>query len=68
MDVKVGRCWHGLAGVLVGSGAVFAATSLIAALGYPSWMWLFVMAGLVLPPVVALVAVIAWAADRLANS
>ena len=69
MDVaKVGRGWHGLVGVLAGSGAVFAVTSVIAARGYPSWMWWFVMAGLVLPPVVAVVAVVAWTAHRLAQS
>ena len=54
--------------VVVGaSGVVFAAASVIAAIGYPSWMWWFVAAGLVLPPAVALTAVVAWAARRLAH-
>ena len=69
MDVaRVGWGWRGLVWVLAGSGAVFAVTSVIAAIGYPSGMWWFITAGLVLPPVVALVAVVAWTAHRLAHS
>ena len=43
--------------VLIACPVVFASTILYATFsGYPSWMWAFVMAGLFLPPVVAVVA------------
>jgi hypothetical protein len=32
--------------------AVFVTASVIAAVGYAEWMWVFVFAGLVFPPVV----------------
>lgn len=54
-----------LAAVMGGCVAVFAAVSVAAAVGYPSWMWAFVFGGLVLAPAVALVAMLAWAASRL---
>lgn len=37
--------------------AVFVAASVVAAVGYAEWMWAFVFVGLVLPPVVLVVAV-----------
>ncbi len=39
--------------------AVFAAASAVAAVGYAEWMWAFVFAGLVLPPLVVVFAVAA---------
>ncbi len=39
--------------------AVFGAASVVAAVGYPEWMWVFVFAGLVVPPVVLVLAVAA---------
>ena len=45
--------------VLIACPVVFASTFLYATFsGYPSWMWEFVMAGLFLPPVVAVVALV----------
>jgi cation transporter-like permease len=44
---------------LIACPVVFASTFLYAIFtGYPSWMWYFVMAGLFLPPVVAVVTVV----------
>ncbi len=44
---------------LISCPVVFASTILYATFsGYPSWMWYFLMAGLFLPPVVAVVAVV----------
>lgn len=57
-----------LAAVLGGCVAVFAAASVAAAVGYPSWMWAFVFGGLVFAPAVALVAIVAWAASRLTGA
>lgn len=37
------------AGVVGASVAIFVATYLVAKTDYPEWMWLFVMAGLLLP-------------------
>lgn len=48
-----------LAVVVAVSVAVFAVASVVGAVGYPEWMWWFVFAGLVLPPVVVVVAVAA---------
>lgn len=39
--------------------AVFGAASATAAVGYAEWMWVFVFAGLVVPPVVLILAVAA---------
>ena len=57
-----------LAAVMGGCVAVFAAASVAAAVGYPSWRWAFVFGGLVLAPAVALVAMVAWAASRLTGT
>ena len=48
--------------------AVFAAASAVAAVGYAEWMWAFVFAGLVLPPVVLVVAVGVALGDRLSRA
>jgi predicted branched-subunit amino acid permease len=57
-----------LAKVIGGCVAAFAAASVAAAVGYPSWMWVFVFAGLVFAPAVALVAIVAWAASRMTGT
>lgn len=57
-----------VAAVMGGCVAVFAAASVVAAVGYPSWMWAFVFIGLVFAPAVALVAMVAWAVSRLTGS
>ena len=53
--------------VLVACPVVFAATFVLALIGYPSWMWWAVMAGLVVPVTVFLVvgALLGW--DALAR-
>jgi hypothetical protein len=44
--------------VIIGvSVAIFAATSAVAKTDYPEWMWLFVIAGLILPWVAVIGAV-----------
>ena len=43
-------------GICIG---VFGAASAAAAVGYAEWMWIFVFAGLVVPPVVVVLAVAA---------
>ena len=48
--------------------AVFAAASAVAAVGYAEWMWAFVLAGLVLPPLVVAFAVAAALLDRSARA
>jgi len=57
-----------VAAVVGGCVAVFGAASVAAAVGYPSWMWAFVSAGLVFAPAVALVAIVVWAARRLTGT
>ena len=57
-----------VAGVVAVSAAVFGVASVIAATDYPSWMWAFVVAGLVVPPLVALLALGSWALRRLGRS
>ncbi len=62
--------WGGarLATILGISMAVFAAASAVAAVGYAEWMWTFVFAGLVLPPVVVVFAVAAALLGRLSRA
>ena len=55
-----------LAVVIAASLAVFAATCAVAETDYAGWMWLLVMAGLILPWVAA-AAVAAFMRDRLAR-
>ena len=56
----IGRMGGARLATIVGiSVAVFAAASALAAVGYAEWMWTFVVAGLVLPPVVVVFAVAA---------
>lgn len=57
-----------LATILGISVAVFAAASAVAAVGYAEWMWPFVFAGLVLPPVVVVLAVAAALLGRLSRA
>jgi len=51
---------RGLGAIVAMSVAVFATAYVVAAVGYPSWMWVFVFAGLVLAPVVAVAAAVLW--------
>lgn len=44
--------------IVVACLAVFLATQIIAKMPYPDWMWVFLFAGLVVPPVVAAVALL----------
>jgi hypothetical protein len=46
---------------------VFATASVVAAVGYAEWMWVFVFTGLVFPPVVLVVAVGVALRDRLSR-
>ena len=41
--------------ILLASVAAFATASVLAAVGYPGWLWWPVFAGLVVPPAVVLV-------------
>jgi hypothetical protein len=56
-----------LARVAAACAAVFAAASVTAAVGYAEWMWAFVFAGLVFPPVVLVLAVGLALTTRLSN-
>lgn len=48
--------------------AVFGAASATAAVGYAEWMWVFVFAGLVVPPVVLILTVAATLLKRLSRA
>lgn len=59
MDVAKRAGGARLASVVGMCLAVFAAASAFAAVGYPEWMWVFVFAGLLLPPIVLTLALAA---------
>lgn len=50
------------------SMAVFAAASAVAAVGYAEWMWAFVFAGLMLPPVIVVLTLAAALVARLSRT
>ena len=56
-----------LARVAAACLAVFATASVVAAVGYAEWMWAFVFAGLVFPPVILVVAVSVALRERLSR-
>jgi amino acid transporter len=48
--------------------AIFAATSAVATVGYPAWMWALIVAGLVLPPIGIIISVAVAVASRLSRT
>ncbi len=69
MGPRTGRSISGAKlAVIVGiCGAVFAAASAVAAIGYSESLWRVVVVGLVLPPAVVVTAVAVALADRLSR-
>ncbi len=66
MNMRTGQAK--LALILGISIAVFAATSAVAAVGYPAWMWALVVAGFVLPPIGVVISVSVAVASRLSRT